>query len=109
MLTGLVIKYLCVLVWEIIKANIAVIGLIMNPRNEIEPAIIKFKTDLKTESARVRLANSITMTPGSMTASLGGAAYGVHCLDKSLATGIDESVFVTQLRKMEKVGEDFKC
>lgn len=103
------IRYIFILIWEIIKANIVVIGLIMNSRNEIEPAIVRFHTDLKTESAKVLLANSITMTPGTITASLDGDEYVVHCLDKSLAAGIDESIFVTQLRKMEQIGEGYKC
>lgn len=108
-LFGMVAKYIVVLIWEIIKANISVIGLIMSSRNVIEPAVVRFKTDLRTDSARVLLANSITMTPGTITASLEGDEYVVHCLDKSLADGIDESVFVTMLRKMEKIEEGYKC
>lgn len=102
-------KYILVLIWEIIKANIAVIGLIMSSRNEIEPAVVSFSTDLKTDSARVLLANSITLTPGTITASLEEGVFTVHCLDKSLANGIDNSVFVDMLRKMEAIGEEGKC
>ncbi len=102
-LLGLCIKYVAVLVWEIVKANFAVIGMIMSSRYDIEPAVVTFKTDLNTEYARVLLANSITLTPGTITASLEDDTYIVHCLDKSLAEGIDESVFVEMLRDMEKV------
>ncbi|MBQ0027913.1 MAG: Na+/H+ antiporter subunit E [Lachnospiraceae bacterium] len=109
MLALMVLKYICILIWEIIKANMSVIGLIMNSRNDIEPAVVRFSTDLRTESARVLLANSITMTPGTITVSLENNEYVVHCLDKSLADGINESVFVNELRKMEKVGEGYKC
>ena len=76
---------------------------------EITGSIVRFHTDLKSESAKVLLANSITMTPGTITASLDGDEYVVHCLDKSLAAGIDESIFVAQLRKMEQIGEEYKC
>lgn len=103
------LKYIAVLVWEIIKANIIVIKLIMSSRNEIEPAVVSFSTDLKTDSAKVLLANSITLTPGTITASLEDGRFTVHCLDKSLAEGIDESVFVKMLRRMEAIGEDYKC
>lgn len=99
----LVLQYVFVLIAEIIKANFAVIRMIMSSRYEIEPAIVRFKTDLKTTPARVLLANSITLTPGTITVSLEEDEYVVHCLDKELAEGINSSVFVTLLRKLERV------
>ena len=75
----------------------------MSSRYEIEPAVVRFKTDLKTQQARILLANSITLTPGTITVSLEEDEYVVHCLDKSLAEGINSSVFVTLLRKMERI------
>ena len=99
----LVLQYVFVLITEIIKANFAVIKMIMSSRYEIEPAIVRFKTDLKTTPARVLLANSITLTPGTITVSLEEDEYVVHCLDKELAEGINSSVFVTLLRKLERV------
>ena len=99
----LVLQYVFVLITEIIKANFAVIRMIMSSRYEIEPAIVRFKTDLKTTQARVLLANSITLTPGTITVSLEEDEYVVHCLDKELAEGINSSVFVTLLRKLERV------
>lgn len=98
-----VLYYVFVLVKEIIKANFAVIKMIMSSRYEIEPAVVKFKTDLKTTTARVLLANSITLTPGTITVSLENDEYVVHCLDKSLAEGINSSIFVTLLRKLERM------
>ncbi|MDO4303848.1 MAG: Na+/H+ antiporter subunit E [Bacillota bacterium] len=99
----LIIQYVFVLVKEIIKANFAVIKMIMSSRYEIEPAVVKFKTTLKSPSARIMLANSITLTPGTITVSLEGDEYVVHCLDKELAEGIDSSLFVTLLERLERV------
>lgn len=98
--------YAFVLVREIIKANFEVIRMIMSSRYEIEPAVVRFKTDLKTSFTRILLANSITLTPGTITVSLENDEYVVHCLDKSLAQGINSSVFVTLLRKMEGMEEN---
>lgn len=98
-----ILHYVFILVKEIIKANFAVIKMIMSSRYEIEPAVVRFKTDLKTQQARILLANSITLTPGTITVSLEEDEYVVHCLDKSLAQGIGSSVFVTLLRKMERM------
>ncbi len=94
--------YVFALIKEIIKANFAVIRMIMSSRYEIEPAVVRFKTDLKTTPARILLANSITLTPGTITVSLENDEYVVHCLDKSLAEGINSSVFVELLEKLEK-------
>lgn len=95
------IGYVIILIIEIIKANIAVIHMIVTQREVVEPVIVRFRTKLRTETARVILANSITLTPGTITVSLEGDEYEVHCLDKSLAEGIEDSMFVKLLEKME--------
>ena len=98
-----VLQYVFILIKEIIKANFEVIRMITSSRYEIEPAVVRFRTDLKTTPARILLANSITLTPGTITVLLEEDEYVVHCLDKSLAEGIDSSVFVSLLRKMERM------
>lgn len=97
-----VLHYILILIVEIMKANFAVVKMIMSSKYEIEPVVVKFRTNLKTRPARILLANSITLTPGTITVSLSNDEYVVHCLDKSLARGIDSSVFVELLEKMEK-------
>lgn len=95
------IKYGIILVWEVIKSNLAVIRIILSPGLEADPAFYTFETDLKTEVARVTLANCITLTPGTYTVALEDK-YTIHALDKSFTEGIEESVFVKQLRKLEE-------
>ena len=60
-----------------------------------------FDTDFKTGLARVLLANSITLTPGTITVSVEDDRFCVHCLDKELAEGMETSVFVKLLKEME--------
>ena len=80
--------------------------LILSPKMEVEPKLVRFRTDLKTDLARVILANSITLTPGTITVTLEGDEYLVHCLDKSMAEGMDDSIFVRLLHQLEeKEGE----
>lgn len=98
----LLIQYVFTLVIEIIKANLAVFRLIYTAEYELEPAIVHFQTDLRSTFARVLLANSITLTPGTITVSLQDDHYMVHCLDKELAEGIASSVFVKLLKKIEE-------
>lgn len=100
--TGQVIYYLIVLLVEIIKANIAVVKLVTSSKFTVEPAIVHFKVDLKNELSLVALSDSITLTPGTITILLEGNELTVHCLDKTLAEGLSDSVFVKLLQEIEK-------
>ena len=91
------------LIVEILKANVQTFRILMSNRYEPEPVFVRFRTDLETRTARVLLANSITLTPGTITVSLEDNEYLVHCLDKELAEGIEDSSFVRILRKMEEL------
>ena len=96
------LHYICVLVIEIVKANFAVIHLILSEKEEIEPALVSFDAKMKTTTGKAFLANAITLTPGTITVSLEDSRYLVHCLDESMAEGMDDSVFVDSLEKMER-------
>lgn len=62
--------YLIIFIWECLKANIQVAYLVLHPAMPIKPGIVKIKTDLKTDIAKTTLANSITMTPGTITVDI---------------------------------------
>ena len=97
------VQYLYCLIKEIITANLVVSRMILTRKEQMEPVIVHVHTDLKSETARVILANSITLTPGTITVSLTVDDLLVHCLDKSLSEGMDDSVFVRLLKKMEDI------
>lgn len=99
-------QYVAILILEILKANRQVLFFILTPRYQVEPQLVHFRSDLRTEFARVVLANSITLTPGTITVGLEGSDFYVHCLDKEFAEGMDHSVFVELLEKMEAVNRD---
>ncbi|MCD8327405.1 MAG: Na+/H+ antiporter subunit E [Lachnospiraceae bacterium] len=88
--------------WEILKANVTLCGIILNLYQKPEPVLVTFHSSLKTDMARAVLANSITLTPGTITVNLEEDEFTVHCLDRSMAQGLDSSVFVKLLEKMEK-------
>ena len=96
------LQYAFILVWETAKANIAVFRIVFSKKIKIEPRIIYFRTALKSNPARVALANSITLMPGSVVISLDDGLYCVHCLDGKLVEGIEDSAPVRQLRKIEE-------
>ncbi len=96
------VHYGWVLVKEIMKANMEVVKIILSPEFQPEPAIVYFDTDLKTGVGKVLLANSITLTPGTITVSVEENRFCVHCLDRELAQGLEASVFVDLIKKMEE-------
>lgn len=96
------LRYGYVLIREIISANLVVCRMILTRKETMEPVIVRVHTNLKTETARVMLANSITLTPGTITVSMTDRELLVHCLDKSLSEGMEDSVFVKLLEKMEE-------
>lgn len=102
----LAILFVKVLIKEIVKANFSVIRLITSYKLEAEPVIVRFKTNLKTDTARVILANSITLTPGTITVALEDEEFLVHCLDKDFSKGIEDSIFVELLEKLERKGKN---
>ncbi|MBP3470159.1 MAG: Na+/H+ antiporter subunit E [Lachnospiraceae bacterium] len=104
--TIFMVGYLFVLLWEILKANMATIRLVFTEKYEREPVLVTFKTNIKSPVLRVLLANSITLTPGTITVSLQDNEYTVHALDKELADGIEDSVFVHLLEKAERLGRE---
>ncbi len=95
-------QYLYYLVKEIISANIVVSKMILTRKEQMEPVIIHVHTNLKSETLRMVLANSITLTPGTITVALAENDLLVHCLDKSLSEGMENSVFVRLLQKIEE-------
>jgi multicomponent Na+:H+ antiporter subunit E len=62
--------YLMVFIWECIKANIDVAYRVLHPAMPIRPGIVKVKTTLKSDMAKMLLANSITMTPGTISVDI---------------------------------------
>ena len=81
------IRYLPWLIYQIILANIYVAKLVLNPKMSslINPRIIRFKVRLKTDVALMTYANSITLTPGTITVLIKDGYYYVHSIDQKVA------------------------
>ncbi len=97
----LFLLYILVLIKEVIVANCKVIYYIYNSKLEVEPRVVSFRKRFKEENHKTILAESITLTPGTITINLEGNRFTVHCLDREMGLGINNSVFVERLKKME--------
>ena len=70
---------------QIFSANIHVASLALSPKMPIDPQIIRFKTKLESDIAFIAMANSITLTPGTITVDIRDGEFFVHALDKKVA------------------------
>ena len=77
------LRYFLVLLWDIIVANLVVARLILGPTGKLRPAFIRLPLDLCSEFAIVVLANTISLTPGTVSAdlSLDRRTLLIHALD----------------------------
>lgn len=98
--------YVPVFAWYMVKANLDVVYRALHPQMPIRPGIVKIKTNLRTDSAITALANSITLTPGTLTVDLTDDGYlYVHWInvksdDVEQATRIIARRFEWFLRKI---------
>ena len=72
------ILYISVLFIEIVKANFDVAYRVIHPKMPIKPGIVVIKTELKQDIAKMILANSITLTPGTFTLDIKGDELLIH-------------------------------
>ncbi len=75
------IIYLFYFIWQMIKSNLDVAKRVINPKLPINPGIVKVKTKLKTNAAKLALANSITLTPGTLTVDIHDEWFYIHWID----------------------------
>ena len=97
----LLILYFLVLVKEIIVSNLKFLFIILNPKDKPSPEIVSFNIDLKTHFMRTIVANSITLTPGTITISLQRDKLIVHCLKKKFIEGFENSTLVRIAKRIE--------
>ncbi|USS41167.1 Na+/H+ antiporter subunit E [Thermococcus aggregans] len=81
------IAYIPYFLWAMIKANLDVAYRVLHPKRPINPGIVECKTVLTNNVGKLALANSITLTPGTITLDVKGNRYFIHWIDVK-----DESV-----------------
>jgi multicomponent Na+:H+ antiporter subunit E len=70
---------------EIVKANLQVARLVLDPRLPIDPVIVTFDSVLTSPLARTTFANSITLTPGTITLDVDGSSFTVHAITEAMS------------------------
>lgn len=63
---------------ELVKSNLHIAAVVLTPSLPVRPGIVKVRTRLRSRTARLLLANSITLTPGTLTVEIEGEWLWVH-------------------------------
>ena len=90
------------LIWEIVKANVDVARRILHPGLPIEPHVVRIRAGQKTDLGRVIYANSITLTPGTVTIGEHGSELTVHALTREAAEGLATGEMDRRVSSLEK-------
>ena len=75
------------LLCQVVMANFHVVYLVIRP-SQIRPRIVRFKTSLTSDLAKVVLGNSITLTPGTLTMNIDEGEFYVHAVSDKVATDL---------------------
>ena len=95
------ITYFAWLAWEIIKANIDVARIIIDPKMPIHPTLIRIPSTQHTELGHVIYANSITLTPGTITVDIVEGQLDVHALTAEAADELETGRMDRRATRME--------
>ncbi len=73
--------YIPYFIYAMIKANLDVAYRVLHPSMPIDPAVVSFKTNLRSDLGKLILANSITLTPGTITLEVKDDEFFIHWID----------------------------
>lgn len=93
--------YLFWIIGEIVKANVNVTRIILDPKLPISPIIVPFRAKMKSDFYRVIYANSITLTPGTITTGTDGEILRVHALTWQNVDGREEDEMAHRIQALE--------
>ena len=100
-----VARYLGVFFLALLRSNFDMARRVLSPALPIRPALVEVETSLQSDLGRLLLANSITLTPGTLTVDVEGERLLVHWIDASPGTDLESatraivSQFETHLRE----------
>lgn len=92
------------LVWEILKSNVRVAGIILSPSLRVDPSIVHFRASQRTDLGRFIYANSITLTPGTVTTRIVADDLEVHAIVREEADGSEENDMNRRVAELEGEG-----
>jgi len=95
------VAYLPWLFWSIVLANIDLAYRTLHPKMPINPRTIRLKNNFRTEMGVVTLANSITLTPGSVTIDANKDEFVVHIIEEGVAESLMSGEMQRRVKRIE--------
>lgn len=89
--------YLPVFIWQLLLANIDVAKRVLSPKLPLNPGFVAIKTDLKGDFAKLMLANSITLTPGTLSVDVTGDTLYVHTVNVKGSNIVENTKHISAL------------
>ena len=96
--------YLPYLALEIVKANLDVARRILDPKLPIDPVLVRVKTSQASELGQVLYANSITLTPGTVSMQVDGGGILVHAIAREMAEDLEGGEMDRRVTAVERGG-----
>ena len=96
------ISYAILLIKEILVSNFNVAKIVLSPQIVISPEVVTIKTKIKSDFHKTIFANSITLTPGTLTISMDKDKVIIHCLKEEFKRGVNNSDFEKIILKVEE-------
>lgn len=97
-----IFMYLPLFIWKLIVANISLAKIVLDPKLPINPGFVKISTGLKGDAGKLILANSITLTPGTLTVDVEEDELLIHWVNiegndkndyfKHIASGFEKTL-----------------
>lgn len=100
-MTPRALPYWGYLAWEMTKSNLDVLGRILRGRHSIDPVVVRVTAGQHSDVGRVTYANSITMTPGTVTIAVQGKDIDVHALTSEAAAGVRDGEMDRRVCRVE--------
>ncbi len=94
-------RYTPWLLWQIVLANVDVARRILNPKLPIAPRLIRIKAKQRSALGRTVFANSITLTPGTVSVDLEGDEIVVHALTAEAARELQQGAMNARVARLE--------
>jgi len=97
---GNFILYFFWLMWSVAQSNLQVAYIVLHPKLPIQPGLLRLRTKLRNRTGHIILANSITLTPGTITIDFDDGDYSVH----ALVPGAAQSLLDAKMQgKLERI------
>jgi multicomponent Na+:H+ antiporter subunit E len=89
------------LAWEMLKSTLGVVRLVLDPRLPISPTMTTVRASQRTAAGLATYANSITLTPGTLTVGIAGEELTVHALSEAGAIDLERGDMDRRVSRFE--------